>query len=105
MLMNQIFNNVNCESLKELSGSDLKYLMTMESDKIDFSKISTFLVNPDIKNFIIEYLWEVGAPDNYINLIEKASISSRWILHAYSLLDYEGIHYIVLPSGAVVSWI
>ena len=88
-----------------LSNDEMEFFKEVELPKIDISTVSRFLVNPDIKDFLIEYLWEVAAPDLYIDLIKDIPISSRHMKKAYDLLDQDGILYIVLPSGAVVSWI
>ena len=96
-----MFNDLNLL----LSNDDLEFFKKVEMPKIDISTVSRFLVNPDIKDFLIEYLWEVNAPDLYIDLIKDIPISSRHMKKAYDMIDQEGILYIVLPSGAVVSWI
>ena len=88
-----------------LSNAELEFFKKVELPKIDITTVSRFLVNPDIKDFLIEYLWEVNAPDLFIDLIKNVSISSRHMKKAYDMIDQEGIYYIVLPSGAVVSWI
>lgn len=93
------------ELSKRLDREDLDYFLTVEVSKIDIATVSRFLVNPDIKDFLIEYMWEVAAPDLFIDLIENVSISSRHMKKAFDLLDQDGIFYIVLPSGKVVSWI
>ena len=93
------------ELVEKLSFDDLEYFKKVELPKIDLFKVSRFLINPDIKDFLIEYLWEVGASDHFIKKIEKASVSDRHIYLSYVMIDYDGIYYIVLPSGAVVSWI
>ena len=88
-----------------LSNGELEFFKEVELPKIDISTVSRFLVNPDIKDFLIEYLWEVNASDLYIDLIKDIPISSKHMKKAYDMIDQEGIYYIVLPSGAVVSWI
>ena len=99
------------ELVEKLSFKDLAFFVDVELPKINYSMvscenfISRFLVNPDIKDFLIEYMWEVNAPDLYIDLIKDIPISSRHMKKAYDMIDQEGIFYIVLPSGAVVSWI
>lgn len=93
------------ELVKKLSVDDLKFFCTVELPKININEVSRFLVNSDIKDFLIEYLWEVNASDHFIKKIEKFSISDRRIYLSYIMIDYDGIYYIVLPSGKVVSWI
>ena len=88
-----------------LSNAELEFFKKVELPKIDLSTVSRFLVNPDLKDFLIEYMWEVNATDLYIDLIKDIPISSKHMKKAYDMIDQEGIFYIVLPSGAVVSWI
>ena len=96
-----MFNDLNLL----LSNDELEFFKKVELPKIDIATVSRFLVNPDIKDFVIEYMWEVAAPDLYIDLIKDIPISSRHMKKAYDLLEQDGIFYIVLPSGAVVSWL
>lgn len=95
----------NIDLIYKLKHSDLEFFVKHELPKIDLETVSRFIVNPDIKDFLLEYLWEVGAADPFIKMTEELPISHDHMCSAYRLLDQDGIYYTVLPSGAVVSWI